>query len=530
MPPTHARADDIEQATEADLAYLSLDDLLAALLERVRQRLGTDTAAILLLDEDRQMLVARAAKGIEEEARVRVMIPVGRGFAGRIAAQRAPVVLEDVDQADVHNPLLRQRGIKSLLGVPLLTEQGRRVIGVLHVGTLRRRPFSDADVLMLQQVADRAALAIDNARLREQQVMAESLQRELLPAALPQIPGLRLSAKYLPATVALRVGGDWYDVLSLPDGRVAFVIGDAVGHGVVAASVMAEVRTAVRAYAMERHSPVAIIGLINELLATMGHGRSATLALVALDYESGELELASAGHPPVLLRHPDGSHEFIGEASGPPLGAFAHAQYGSQRVPFPAGSALLLYTDGLVERRHRDFDAGLEELAATLSTAPAGGLALADVVFAQIGDESPEDDVAFLAVESLPLGDTLELDLEAAPHVLTSLRRAISRWLGAQGATELERFDMTLAVSEAAANAIEHAYGPRDARFTVSCLACDGLVTVTVRDRGTWREQPSSSRGGRGLLLMNELADDVEVDREDDGTTVVLTKRLGLTS
>jgi serine phosphatase RsbU (regulator of sigma subunit)/anti-sigma regulatory factor (Ser/Thr protein kinase) len=525
---SHQRLDDLERVTEADLAYLSLEDLLSELLDRIRERLGADTAAILLLDEDRGVLLARAAKGIEDEVRSGVQIPLERGFAGRIAAERIPIAIEDTEHADIYNPLLRQKGIKSLLGVPLLVDGGRRVIGVLHVGTLVQRSFDDDAVRLLQLVADRAALAIENARLTEQRALTEVLQRTLLPEALPEIPGLRLSAKYVPTTAGLKLGGDWYDVLTLPDGRVGFVIGDAVGHGVAAASVMAEVRTSVRAYAMERHPPIAIVSLINELLAVMGRDRSATLTLAVLDFEDAELEVISAGHLPSLLRHPDGAHDFVGEASGPPLGAFTNAQYASERLPFPTGSSLLLYTDGLVERRDRSLDAGLVELAAALpasSPGAPGTLPLAEVIFDRLYDEAIDDDVALLAVESIPMVDTLELDLDATPIVLSPLRRAISRWLAVQGATEVERFDLTLAVSEAAANAIEHAYGPRRARFTISCSYRAGTVTVSVSDWGTWRS-PQGRRPGRGIALMSELSDDVLVDRHKHGTILVLKKRL----
>jgi len=526
--PSDQRLDDLERVTEAELAYLSLEDLLSELLDRIRERVGADTAAILLLDEDRGMLLARAAKGLEEAVREGVQIPLERGFAGRIAAERIPIAIEDTEHADLVNPLLRQKGVKSLLGVPLLVEGGRRVIGVLHVGTLQQRSFDDDAVRLLQLVADRAALAIENARLTEQRALTEVLQRTLLPEALPEIPGLRLSAKYVPTSAGLRLGGDWYDVLTLPDGRVGFVIGDAVGHGVAAASVMAEVRTSVRAYAMERHPPLAIVSLINELLAAMARDRSATLTLAALDFEDAQLELISAGHLPLLLRYPDGAHDFVGEASGPPLGAFANAQYASERIPFPTGSSLLLYTDGLVERRDRSIDAGMLALAAALpASAPGtpGTLPLADVMFDRLYDAAIDDDVALLAVESIPMGATLELDLDATPTVLAPLRRAVSRWLAVQRATEVERFDLTLAVSEAAANAIEHAYGPRRARFEINCSYRAGVVTITVSDRGTWRSS-GGRRLGRGLALMSELTDDVIVDRHKDGTIIVLKKRL----
>ena len=177
----------VERITDSALAYLSLEDLLVELLDRIREILGADTAAILLLDPDRRVLVARAARGIEEEVRQGVTIPLGGGFAGRIAAEGRPVAIEDVDHAEIFNPILRLKGIRSLLGVPLIVEG--RVIGVLHVGTLAPRRFEDEDVRLLQTAADRAALAIERAQLSEQRAMAEALQRHLLPHQLPEVPG-----------------------------------------------------------------------------------------------------------------------------------------------------------------------------------------------------------------------------------------------------------------------------------------------------------------------------------------------------
>ena len=155
----------LQALTDAALGHLQLDELLAALLDRAREMLNGDTCAILLLDEERGELVARAAVGIEEEVEQGVRIPLGRGFAGRVAADARPVILDDVDHADVLNPILRQKGIKSMLGVPLLVRG--RVVGVLHVGTLVPRKFTVDDVDLLQLAADRAAIAIDHARAYE---------------------------------------------------------------------------------------------------------------------------------------------------------------------------------------------------------------------------------------------------------------------------------------------------------------------------------------------------------------------------
>jgi serine phosphatase RsbU (regulator of sigma subunit)/anti-sigma regulatory factor (Ser/Thr protein kinase) len=527
-PEPGGAAGDFELVTDSSLSYVSLEVLLAELLERVRGILNADTAAILLLDAERNVLRARAARGIEEEVRQGVQIAVGRGFAGRIAAERRPIVIDDVDHADVLNPLLRQRGIRSMLGVPLLVEG--RVTGVMHVGTLARRKFGEDDVRLLQLAADRAALAIDNAQLSEQRVLTEMLQRILLPEALPEIPGLRFSAKYLPAAAGLKVGGDWYDVFPLDDGRVALVTGDVVGRGLSAAAVMAESRTALRAYSMETQDPLRVVMMLNGLLLTLGGKRSATLIFMALDLETGGVVAVNAGHPPPLLLHGDGRCEYVAEASGPPLGVSWAARYAAQELSFPAGSSMLLYTDGLVERRGESIDDGLERLATALVQTPGEEKpgVLADTVFQRVLHEVElEDDVALLAIEALPLGDRLAFTLETRPAVLTGLRRALGRWLAGRGLSDQEVFDVALAASEAAANAIEHAYGPADATFDVECRANGGNeIVITVTDSGSWRPLGRRQRG-RGLDIIGKLMDEMQVQRSETGTQVRLVKWVG---
>jgi anti-sigma regulatory factor (Ser/Thr protein kinase)/putative methionine-R-sulfoxide reductase with GAF domain len=507
------------------LAYLPLEEMLSELLERTRGALGADTAAVLLLDEDRRVLVARAAKGIEEEVRQGVQVPLGRGFAGRIAAERRPIILQRVTQPEIVNPILEQRGIRSLLGVPLLVEG--RVIGVLHVGTLVPRDFTDDDVTLMELAADRAALRIDAAQLSEQRAVTRIMQRTLLPEALPQVPGLRFSAKYLPAGSGVKIGGDWYDVFQLPDGRVAFVIGDVVGKGVVAASVMAEVRTALRAYLTEGHDLGAAMSLLNELLLSMSRNRSATAAIFALDLESEELWAVSAGHLPALLLEPDGETSFVAAAQGPPLGVSPGQIYDVLELRFPTGGVLLLYTDGLIERRGESLDDGFERLSQAVTTAAdVGRLTFADRVYAGlVQDVALEDDVAMLAIESVPLGPRLELTLSAKPNVLVGMRRTIGRWLIRQGVAPQVRFDIAVAVSEAAGNAIEHAYAPGEAHFTVECERTEDEVRVTVRDTGTWRHATRSGRG-RGLGIMRQLMDSAEVERGEGGTAITLVKRI----
>jgi serine phosphatase RsbU (regulator of sigma subunit)/anti-sigma regulatory factor (Ser/Thr protein kinase) len=519
------RLEQIQRITDSSLGYMSLEELLSELLDRIREALGADTAAVLLLEEDRNVLVARAARGLEEEVRQGVQVPLARGFAGRVAAQAQPIVIEDLSRAEVVNPILRQKGIRSLLGVPIHVEG--RVIGVLHVGTLYSRKFDDEDIGLLQLAADRAALAIDAARLTEQRAVTEMMQRTLLPDALPQVPGVRFSAKYLPAGSGIRIGGDWYDVFQLADGRLAFVIGDVVGRGVLAAAVMAEIRTALRAYLTEGHSLPSVMALLNDLLVSMERRRSATAAILELDLERGELEAVSAGHLPPLLVSPGGEPMLLDQARGLPLGVTAGSEYVSERFAFEVGSVLLLYTDGLVERRGETIDDGLARLSvAARQAAGGGGASFADGVYRALLDETPlDDDVALLAIESLALGPKLEMTLDARPSVLAGLRSVLGRWLTNVGADDDDVFNVALAASEAAANAIEHAYGAREGTFLVRCDSDGAQARVAVADGGRWRESQPYGRG-RGLALMRSLVDDVKLERTDSGTTVTLVKRL----
>ncbi|MGH9920671.1 MAG: ATP-binding SpoIIE family protein phosphatase, partial [Nitrososphaerales archaeon] len=398
---------------------------------------------------------------------------------------------------------------------------------VMHIGTLVRRDFDQDDVTLLQLAADRAALAIDKARLSEQRAATEIMQRTLLPDALPQIPGMRFSAKYLPAGSGIKIGGDWYDVFQLSSGRVAFVIGDVVGRGVLAASVMAEIRASLRAYMAQGHKLTDVVAMLNELLVSVGSNRGATLSILELDAEAEELDVVIAGHLPPVLIEPDGHTRLLEQKHGLPVGVRTGHGYHASRYSFPTGSSLLLYTDGLIERREEPIDEGFNRLIAAASAASQStDSSLADRVYRALLDETPlEDDVALLAIETMPLEDTLELTLPARPTVLGGLRNTLGRWLKAVGANENELFDITLSASEAASNAIEHAYGALEATFTVRCEHDRQHVTITVRDIGRWRTTRPQS-GGRGLQIIRGLVDEVNIDSDQHGTLVTIIKRL----
>ena len=228
-------------------------------------------------------------------------IPVGGGFAGRIAAERVPIFIADVNHADVLNPILREKGVRSLLGAPLIVEG--RVIGVMHVGTLQPRQFTDDDAALLQLAAGRAAPAIERARLfdalDQEHRSAVALQRSLLPERLPDVAGLDVAARYLPSID--EVGGDWYDVIELPGGFVGLAIGDVAGHGVRAAALMGQLRTGLRAYALEGQPPGETLKRLDRLLQSIRGRGMATAAYALFSLETGSLRIASAGHPPPVL-------------------------------------------------------------------------------------------------------------------------------------------------------------------------------------------------------------------------------------
>ncbi len=517
------RLEGLEQVTDAALAYLPLEQLLDQLLVRVRDIIGADTAAILMLEDDGRVLTARAAKGLEEEVERGVQIPVGRGFAGRIAAERRPVRIEDVDHADILNPILREKGLKSLLGAPLLVEG--HPIGVIHVGTLYPRHFSDEDEDLLQRAADRAALAI-NARLSERQRgLAEEIQRSLVPGPLPGFPGMALTGRYRPAEAAA-LGGDWYDAFMLPGGAVGLVIGDVVGRGFKAAAMMGQLRSALLAYALDEATPMTVVTKLNMLLRHIDPGSSATLLYIVFDPDSGKATMSSAAHPPPLLVDSEDGRSFLTLPAGAPLGVAANTLYDEAEFEIGPPARLVLYTDGLVERAGESLADGLERLREAVPGAEvANELACEQILKSLLPASGSRDDTALLVMDTAELSEALVLMLPAEPDSPPLLRRLLRRWLRERGASLDETDELILAAAEASANAIEHAYPPEPHPFRVEAHCESGRITLTVRDWGKWRP-PRGEFRGRGMVLMEGLTDSVEVTASDSGTTVTLTKRL----
>jgi serine phosphatase RsbU (regulator of sigma subunit)/anti-sigma regulatory factor (Ser/Thr protein kinase) len=356
---------------------------------------------------------------------------------------------------------------------------------------------------------------------------ADVLERSFVPERLPEIPGVQLAARFVPGGAGVDVGGDWYDVLETEGGQIGVAIGDVAGRGVAAASLMGQLRNALRAYAFEAHSPGVALEHLNRLACSRDGIVMATLIYLVLDPTSGHVRLASAGHLPPLKSTPDGETTYLEEGRSLPLGVAAATKYHEAEYVLEPGSTLLLYTDGLVEQRSTPLDHGLENLARSMGESHEEDVeALCDRLLATV--PGGEDDVALLALRSVALAPTrLELTLPAEPLELGALRRGLRRWLAQCEASEEESYDIILACNEAAANAIEHAYGPGDASVEVDVALSGSEVAITVRDFGSWRESRANNRG-RGLELIEAMMDSVSVvTRPDEGTEVHMTRKLG---
>lgn len=379
----------LESVGAVGLAHRDLQTVLDELLRLMCHMLDGDDATILLLDEDRQVLRVEASLGRVEE--VGFEVPVGVGVSGGVTVTGRPAIVEDLGAGRVHSPSLAARG-GSMLAVPL--RAGGRLIGVANVSSARLARFDTADARLLQLVADRAALAIDNVRAYERERRSSlALQRSLLPEALPDVPGIELAARYVPAGEATEVGGDWFDALPLPGGRVGLAIGDVAGRGLNAATAMGRLSNTLHAYALEHRSPSAVLERVNRF--AYDEELIATAAYLVLDPGTGEGLYASSGHLPPIVTS-GGRAQLLPRAGAPPLGTELRPV---PERPFELrrGASLVLYTDGLVEDRREEIDFGIERLRSAAERSDLHPEALAEELLRLlVGDREGEDDVAIV--------------------------------------------------------------------------------------------------------------------------------------
>ncbi len=359
-------------------------------------------------------------------------------------------------------------------------------------------------------VASQCAQALDRARLHQaEHEVADVLQRSLLPARLPPLARLAGAARYTPATEHALSGGDWYDMVQVGETTVALVVGDVVGHGPPAAAVMGQLRSVLAAQLLDGCSPASALERLDRFAARVAGSAGSTCACLLYDWSTGVLRWALAGHPSVPLVGGPGGARFLGGVdtggSGAVLGVRGRRPYAEGSAEVAAGSSMVLYTDGLVERRGELLDTGLDRLA----TAAVGlaGLGPAELVAAlaeaTLGNAGPADDVALLVVRAVPA--PLAGRLPARGESMRVLRRLVADWERAAGLPAELAEDLELALGEAGANAAEHAYPEAEGgefEYTVARRA-DGDIEVTVRDHGRWRPAPvDNGHRGHGLRVI----------------------------
>ena len=419
----NARLDLLQQAgsrigTTLDIHHTAAE-LASLVMPELADRVTVDLLDQLLREEDSandktELRFRRVGLGDSAETPT-VTVPVGDMLILRIGRRateafvrgetilaRTPAQLRRLElPPSVLQPLL-ERGVHAWLAMPL---SARGVtLGVASFSRAENpEPYSDTDVRLLGDLAARAALQIDNARLytREHDA-AVTLQHSLLPRDIPPVAGLDIAYRYQPASQAAEIGGDWFDVIPLPDGQVALMVGDVTGHGVRAATTMGQLRTTATALTRLGSPPDQILRQLSGVLAAQGDEAGATCVHAVYDPRSRRCQLTSAGHPPPVLRAPSGSTELIDLPPGLLLGADPDFPYQAVDRPLAPGAILALYTDGLIERPGEDLSAGLSRLADALADSPAGSLEeVCDSVLARLAPH-PRDDVALLLARSGP--------------------------------------------------------------------------------------------------------------------------------
>jgi GAF domain-containing protein/anti-sigma regulatory factor (Ser/Thr protein kinase) len=527
------RSERTQLMTEALSGSLTQRDVAEVVVDTLVHAAGADGSALSIIVEERQLQKKLAWRGYDDVAQEPWLeIPLAAPTPGNRALKTRSILFYETLEAlgtDFPETVKRmdKTGHESFLFVPLIV--GGVTNGLLITSWVERIVLQDEDRAFIETLASQSAQALDRARRYEsERTIAETLQRSVLPMSLPRIPSVQLAARYLPGTDEVDVGGDWFDAVQLPNGRLGLAVGDVVGKGVQSAATMGQLRNALRAFALDQMKPSTTMQRLNRLTEEMGESPFATVIYAVLDPDAGMCRFASAGHPPPLAVYPDGRAEYLEGGRGVPLGTGPDTRYTQHTSAFPVGSSLLLYTDGLIERRGESIDRGLERLLKAAQEGPGEPERLVEHIVEQlIGGASRGDDIALLAVRLLAVAPKpLRLRLPRDSRSLDLVRDALRVWLQDAPVTQLEAHDIVLATWEACANAVEHPDRGANGSFQVRTELHDSLVRVSVKDTGRWLPERERPDRGLGLRLIRSVMTSVEIDVTEKGTTVRLEKAL----
>ncbi|MFI1104694.1 SpoIIE family protein phosphatase [Streptomyces melanogenes] len=529
------RSTSVVDSTTAALAHArTVQDVIDVLKgSRGLEHLGATSLVMGLLEAGRIHLVA---EGPEDSfvpgtrwTRVDEQYPMSE-----VVRTLAPRFIQTADDFARSYPRLWPHisglGITAAAYLPLIAQA--RPIGALGLLYSDKTGFTADERNLLVALGSSIAQSLQRAVLYEQEHdLAEGLQQAMLPRRIPEVPGAQIAVRYRSARLGRDIGGDWYDVIPLPGGRVGAVIGDVQGHDTHAAAVMGQLRIVLRAYAAEGHTPATVMARASVFLHELDTDRFATCTYAEADLSTGVVQLVRAGHVDPLLRYSDGSCRRLPVEGGLPLGLsaeFGRLEYPVTTVELDPGQTLLLYTDGLVEQPGADLDDGMQLLAALVRSGPGDLQELADRLCDVVDDRAGDDDVALLllrrrALEAPQSGGRLQQHVaQNDPEALSSSRHMIRAAVRAWGARE-RADEIELAADELITNALMHTDG--GAIVTVRVLAGpERRLRVEVEDRSSAlprrREAGDSGVSGRGLMLVDRLADVWGVESRGSGKCV----------
>ena len=414
------------------------------------------------------------------------------------------------------------RRLRHVSSLPMY-DADRRVIGGIALLCRSDEPLDPTEWALFDSIVLQAAQAFERSRrATHDHGVALRLQRSLLPEALPDVPGMLLAGHYRAGSEGLEVGGDWYDAVRRGDGVVLLCVGDVIGRGVVAAMLMGRLRDAFRAHAYESSSPAEIVRRMRRHV--MDEDVMITLACIALDPYAQTISYSTAGHPPPLLLDDAGTVIRLQEAAAPPLGVADLASISEESREIDGAATVVVYTDGLVERRGQSIDHGIDVLGEVVAADPLEPI---DRTIAQVAERlgAGTDDVALLVVRITGEPVAFAVELLAGPGELSAFRRRLLAWLAHRSVTGREAEEILLAVSEACNNAIEHGYRGGAGSVWIRVEDDGTTLRATVRDEGRWRDGPSGADRRRGIAIMEALMDTATIERTSQGTEVVLERR-----
>lgn len=529
------RETSVVQSTTAALAHArTVTDVIDVLRETQGiEHLGATSFVMGLVRAGRIHLVAEGPSGsfVPGTHVTRIDDPYPMGEVVRTLKPRFIESPEDFARSyPVLWPHIVHLGIRSAAYLPLIAQA--RPIGAVGLLYHDRKGFTQSERNVLVALGSSIAQSLQRAMFYEQEKdLAQGLQQAMLPRTIPNVPGADIAVRYRSASLGRDIGGDWYDVIPLPGGRVGAVIGDVQGHDTHAAAVMGQLRIVLRAYAAEGHTPATVMARASVFLHELDTERFATCLYAEADLSTGVVQLVRAGHLDPLLRLTDGSCRRVPTEGGLPLGLsaeFRRLEYPVTTVELDPGQTLLLCTDGLVEQPGTDLDDSLQALGALIGAGPADLDGLADRLCESVDERGGDDDVALLLLrrrgagaaqsggrltEHVPPGDPHAL--RAARHMI---RAAVRAWGAGERADEIE-----LIADELVTNALMHTDGPAVVTLRV-LTGSDRRLRVDVEDSSSAlprrREAGESGVSGRGLLLVDRIADVWGVEARGRGKCV----------